>query len=155
MNKKNCDNLFEKLDYNNKQTIKYYNSLIRSERLMLILTYWIISVFGLSAVNAIFRYFNIEPETVITEELYETVKTYLLSLTAGNTLMAGTILFSTHKDRKACHQKIADLKLNKYFLEGKYKTCICNEAEDLSQKPNIGCEKVGNLTEAPQTLIRK
>lgn len=145
MNNKKC----------NKNIIKYYNSEIRSARFRLALNYGITSLFGIGAVTTIFGYFNIEPETVITEELYETVKTYLLSLSACNTLMAGTILFGTHKDRKDCHQKIVDLKLNKDFLEGKYKTCVCNEGEDLSQTPIIGCNQIDDLTEAPQTLIRK
>ena len=155
MSKKYSDNLLDRLNYNNKQMIKHYNSLIRSKRGELLVENALPTIAGIGALASFIAILHMTPENFLTEESYETIYNWAITSGCAEALFALGIPIIRHKAHKNIRDEITDLKFRRDYLAGKYHTCVCNEEDDLSQKPILGCEQVGNLTEAPQTLIRK
>ena len=83
------------------------------------------------------------------------IRNSIIAAMGAETIMAVGIPLLGHKYHKTLREEITDLKIKKAFLKGEYQTCVCNEEDDIYQKPIFGCELTGDLTEAPQTLIRK
>ena len=155
MSKKNSDNLFDRLAYNNKQIIKNYNSLIRSKRGELLVENALPTIAGIGALASFIVILHMTPENFLTEDSYETIYNWAITSGCAEALFALGIPFVRHKAHKTIRDEIIDLKFQRDYLAGKYQTCVCNESEDLAQNPIISCELTGDLIEAPQTLTRK